>query len=106
VKEKSNAWEIPDEAAVRLIAGPPLTNTGKRPRFRLIGEQVERFTFLREIDRHVVDIFGKAAAWLARPNPEPAFSGRTPLEHMLRNGRSGIADVLRFLEHQTFKASL
>jgi hypothetical protein len=35
-----------------------------------------------------------------------AFSGDTPLEHMLRNGRRGIAGVLRFLEHQTFKPSL
>jgi Protein of unknown function (DUF2384) len=61
---------------------------------------------LREIDRHAVDIFGEATTWLAHPNPAAAFSGRTPLEHMLRHGRRGIADVLRFLELQTFKASL
>jgi uncharacterized protein (DUF2384 family) len=91
---------------LRLIAGPPLTGTGKRPRFRLTGEQVERFTSLREIDRHAVDIFGEAATWLARSNPAAVFSGRTPVEHMLCNGRRGIADVLRFLELQTFKASL
>ena len=99
-------WEVPDEAALSLIAGPPLTGTGKRPRFQLTGEQVERFNLLREIDRHAVDIFGTASAWLARSNPAPAFSGRTPLEHMLGNGARGIADVLRFLKLQAFKASL
>lgn len=50
--ELMDRWEVPNEPALRLIAGPPLTSTGKRPRFRLIGEQVERFTLLREIDRH------------------------------------------------------
>src|SRR4051812_28340281 len=50
-------WKIPDELAVRLIAGPPLTGTRKRPRFRLTGEQVEKFNLLREIDRHAVNIF-------------------------------------------------
>jgi uncharacterized protein (DUF2384 family) len=90
---------------LRLIAGPPLTGTGKRPRFRLTGEQAERFALLRQIDRHATDIFGSTTNWLGRANP-PAFSGHTPLEHMLRNGRRGIADVLRFLELQAFKASL
>jgi len=60
---------------------------------------------LREIDRHAATIFGTTTMWLARATP-PAFSSRTPLEHMLRHGRQGIADVLRLLEVQTFKASL
>ena len=99
-------WQVPDETALRLIAGPPLTSTGKRPRFRLTGEQVERFILLRELDRHAADIFGDPATWLARSNRAAPFSARTPLEHMLRNGRHGIADVLRFFELQTFKKSL
>ena len=41
---------------------------------------------LREIDRHVAAIVGTASMWLGRVTP-PAFSGYTPLEHMLRNGR-------------------
>ena len=90
---------------MRLINGPPSTSTGKRPRFRLTGEQVERFVLLREIDRHAGAIFGTASMWLARAN-RSAFSGHTPLEHMLRNGQQGIADVLRFLKMQAFKASL
>jgi uncharacterized protein (DUF2384 family) len=97
-------WQVPDEAALRLIAGPPLTKAGKRPRFRLIGEQVDRFMLLRQIDQHAVDIFGSAAKWLTRPRS--AFSGRTPLEHMLHHDRPGIAEVLRFLELQAFKKSL
>ena len=98
-------WRVPDEAALRLIAGPSLTKSGKRPRFRLIGEQVERFMLLRQIDQHAGDIFGLAAQWLISPGPS-AFSGRTPLEHMLQHDRPGIAEVLRFLELQAFKASL
>ena len=99
-------WHVPDEAALRLIAGPPLTSKGRRPRFRLTGEQVERFAFLSEIDRHAADMFGEAGIWLTRSNRAPPFSGRTPLEHMLHNGRAGIADVLRFLELQSFRKSL
>ena len=99
-------WQVPDQPALRLIAGPPLTSKGKRPRFRLTGEQVERLAFLSEIDRHAADMFGEAATWLARSNRAPPFSGRTPLEHMLRNGRPGIADVLRFLKLQSFRKSL
>ena len=71
----------------------------------IIGEQVDRFTLLRQIDRHAGDVFGSAAKWLARAGT-PAFAGRTPLEHMLRRGRRGIAEVLRFLEVQAFKASV
>lgn len=104
--ELMDSWKVPDEAALRLIAGPPLTEAGKRPRFRLTGEQAERFILLREIDRHLVDLFGKAATWLVHSNPAPEFSGRTPLEHMLRNGRGGISDVLHLLKLQTFEASL
>jgi hypothetical protein len=56
-------WEVPNEPALRLIAGPPLTKTGKRPRFRLIGEQVERFVLLREIDQRGCDLWdGKHVA--------------------------------------------
>ena len=75
--ELMDRWEVPTEPALRLIAGPPLTSTGKRPRFRLTGEQVERFVLLREIDRHAAAIFGTASMWLARANP-PAYSGHTP----------------------------
>ena len=73
--ELMDRWEVPNEPALRLIAGPPLTSTGKRPRFRLTGEQAERFVLLREIDRHAAAIFGTASMWLARANP-PAFSGQ------------------------------
>ena len=48
---------------------------------------------------------GSAAKWLARGGT-PAFAGRTPLQHMLHHGRRGIAEVLRFVEVQAFKASL
>ena len=98
-------WEVPNEPALRLIAGPPLKSTGKRPRFRLTGEQAHRFALMRQIDQHATAIFGTTSTWLARANL-PAFSGHTPLEHMLNNGRQGITDVLRFLELQAFKASL
>lgn len=97
---------MPDDAALRLIDGPPPTANGKRPRFRLEGEQVEIFAQLREIDRHVADIFGDAAVWLARTGAAPEFQKRSAIDHMVRNGRRGIAELLRFLQQQSFKASL
>jgi hypothetical protein len=60
---------------------------------------------LRQIDRHAGVIFGTTSMWLNRADPR-AFSGDTPLQHMLQNGRPGIAGALRFLEMQAFKASL
>ncbi|MBV8578434.1 MAG: DUF2384 domain-containing protein [Acetobacteraceae bacterium] len=66
---------------------------------------MDRCTLLRQIDRHAADVFESAAKWLARTGT-PAFADRTPLEHMLRFGRRGIAEVLRFLEVQAFKASV
>src|SRR5689334_18194019 len=75
-----DSWRISDDAALRLIGGPPLTSTGKRPRFRLVGEQVEKFELLRQVDRQLVDIYGQPFTWL---HSVPVFSGHAALEHMI-----------------------
>jgi hypothetical protein len=93
-------WQVPDEAALDVIAGPSLTKTGKRPRFRLTGEQVERFTLLRQIDRHAADVFGSAAKWLARAGTA-AFAGRTPLA-----AHSASRRCCGFSKCRSFKASV
>jgi hypothetical protein len=99
-------WGVPDELALPLIAGPPRTATGKRPRFRLLGEQVARFELLRAIDQHLVDLHRDPAPWLAKANPAKPFARRKPIAFMAEGGSGAIADTLRFLERQAFKASL
>jgi hypothetical protein len=88
-----------------LIDGPPLTANGKRPRFRLIGSQVDTFQRLREIDRLCAGLYGDdAPSWLARPNDAPVFGGRSPLSHMVQH-RNGVADTLHQLGQQALRAA-
>lgn len=99
-------WGVPDELALPLIAGPPRTAAGKRPRFRLVGKQVERFELLRAIDQHLVDLHGDPAPWLAKVQAAQPFGRRKPMAFMAEGGADAIAETLRFLERQAFKASL
>jgi hypothetical protein len=99
-------WGVADDLALPLIAGPPRTANGKRPRFRLVGEQVDRFELLRAIDRHLVDLRRDPAAWLAKVNAGKPFGRRKPIAFMAEGGPEAIAETLRFLERQAFKASL
>jgi len=100
-------WGIPDVQALKLIghAGGQ-TRTGKRPRFRLSPEQAELLGYLREIDEQLVGVTGEdAGKWLMH-STAPAFKGRTPLDHMIRGGRKGISDVLRFLMRKALEKSV
>jgi hypothetical protein len=99
-------WGVADELALPLIAGPPPTANGKRPRFRLVGAQVQRFELLQAIDRNLADLRLAPAAWLAKPNPAKPFARRRPIDFMARGGMEAIGEALRLLERQAFKASL
>lgn len=102
-------WAVADPAALDLIDEPGgLPASGRRPRFRLTSDQSRRLEYLLDIDANLAESWGPADAgrWLARKNPAPAFAGRSPLEHMIRAGLPGIADVLRFLHHWGLKQSL
>ncbi|HYZ60955.1 MAG TPA: hypothetical protein VE650_00760, partial [Acetobacteraceae bacterium] len=98
-------WQVLDELAVQIIGGPPMTSTGKRPRFRLVGKQVETYHLLRAIDDHLAGLY-RDAAWLSRPNKDKPFARKTPIAFMARGGLEAVGETLRYLERQAFKASL
>ena len=102
-------WGIVDEPALTLIDRPGgLGASGRRPRFSLTPAQARRLEYLLDIDASLHESWGPAEPrhWLARDNPDPTFAGRSPLEHMVRGGLAGLADVLRFLHHWGLKQSL
>lgn len=102
-------WGIADEPALALIDRPGGPGaSGRRPRFSLTSDQARRLEYLLDIDASLRESWGPAEPrhWLTRDNPDPTFAGRSPLEHMLRRGLPGIADVLRFLHHWGLKQSL
>jgi hypothetical protein len=99
-------WSVPDDLALALIAGPPRPKSGSRPRFRLVGEQVETYALLRAIDMHLADLGKDPAAFLAAPNHDKPFARKPPIAYMARGGQPAAAETLRYLEREAFKASL
>jgi len=99
-------WQVPDEVALRLIDGPPMSRTGKRPRFRLVGLQVATYEMLRGIDRHLEDLHGRSVEWLSKPVAAKPFGRKTPVAFMAAGGGDAIGATLRFLEREAFKRSL
>src|SRR5689334_3334531 len=72
-------WGVADAQALQLIAGPPPTKTGKRPRFRLVGEQVQTFSLLRAIDQHLTDLYRDPVPFLTTPNRDKPFARKAPI---------------------------
>jgi hypothetical protein len=99
-------WGVPDDLALQLIAGPARTRTGKRPRFRLVGAQVETFSLLRAIDQHLIDLYRDPAPFLSTPNKDKPFARKPPVAFMAAGGQQAVAEALRYLERQAFKTSL
>jgi hypothetical protein len=100
-------WGIPDALALQLIDQPGgLTRTGKRPRFALTAEQVQRFSFLQELDGLLQQYQGGAGVWLQKRDAARPFANSTPLELMIRRGLPGFADTLRYLNRQALRKSL
>lgn len=99
-------WKVADDLALGLIAGPPRTKKGSRPRFRLVGAQLETYALLRAIDRHLEDLRQDPAAWFAAPNREKPFSRRSPLAFLAKEGAPALPEVLHHLERTAFRASL
>ncbi len=99
-------WRVADEQALALIGGPPRPASGKRPRFRLAGAQVDRYELLRAIDRHLEDLRLEPAPWLATRITEKPFGRKTPAAFMAAGGPEAVALVLHYLERLAFKASL
>lgn len=98
-------WSVPDDVALRLIAGPSPTRAGRRPRFRLRGEQIRTYAALRAIDEHLVAMNEQPASWLARRIGGQPFGRKKPLM-LLGQGPHAVFEVLRYLEREVFRASL
>jgi hypothetical protein len=99
-------WAVPDELALQIIAGPRRTKTGKRPRFRLVGEQVATYSLLRAIDQHLVDLYRDPVRFLSTANKAKPFARKSPIAFMASGGQAAVAETLRHLERQAFKVPL
>ena len=98
-------WRVPDAMALDLIEFPgKIGASGKRPRFRFATRQQRITSFLVELNSALAAA-GQDPTWLHRKNRAPPFNGRTPLSLML-GGRSGLGDVLRFLQGVVLQRSL
>lgn len=99
-------WGVADEVALHLIDGPAPKRPATRPRFRLLGPQVDTYEKLRGIDRQLEDLFGTSRAWLTTALRDKPFTRRTPLAFMAEGGVDAIGQTVRYLELLAFKASL
>ena len=95
---------MPYDVALRFIAGPPI-RAGKRPRFRLLGQQAAAYQVLRAIDGHLAMLKEAPHAWLSRPIAGRPFGRRKPVS-LMAGGPDAVAETLRYLERQVFRASL
>jgi hypothetical protein len=99
-------WGVPDATALELIEFPgKLGKDGKRPRFRFTTRQQRITSFLPEIDAALTSA-GKDQTWLHRKIRSLPFSRRSPIEHMVRHGMDGLADVLQVLNRAAMQAAL
>jgi hypothetical protein len=99
-------WKVPDAVALDLIQFPGKPGkSGKRPRFRFTTKQGRLTSYMAEIDV-VIAAAGRDPAWLHRKSRSAAFSGKTPIDHMIDQGETGMADVLRELNRAALRSAL
>jgi hypothetical protein len=95
-------WSVPDGTALDLIEFPgKLGKSGKRPRFRFTTRQQRITSYLPEIDAALAAA-GKDQSWLHYQ----VFGHRTPIEHMVAQGMSGMADVLQLLNRIAMRTTV
>ena len=86
-------WNISEAHGAAIIGHPPTRRSGP-----LSEDQLERLEMLREIDRLAAELYrGDPEGWLRRSNSTTAFEGRSPLGHIIHEGRAGIEHVLHHL---------
>jgi hypothetical protein len=66
----------------------------------MTSDEAKRFAYLTEIDTAVQAIFGEPGPWLMKKNRTSPFGGSARLDHMIKFGERGLADVHRFLVRQ------
>jgi hypothetical protein len=91
-------WSIPDIPALELIGHlGGLTKKGTRPRFRLVGEEVDMLRGLQEIDAALVPLQLDPRDWLDQPLKAEPFGGATPMVYLTRTRLKGIRDTIRYI---------
>jgi hypothetical protein len=101
----ADAWGLSAAEQQRLL-GIPATSTFYRwrrdPPAVLPPDLLERFSYLFGIYKalHILLKGERADGWIRRPNDDPLFAGRPPLERMLRGQVADLYVVRQFLDWQ------
>jgi hypothetical protein len=100
-------WSIPDIPALELIGHlGGLTKKGTRPRFRLVGEEVDMLRGLQEIDAALVPLQLDPRNWLDQPLKAEPFGGATPMVYLTRTRLKGIRDTIRYILQNGLELSM
>ncbi len=102
--ELIDGWGLPDDIALKLI-GQAASDSGKRPRFALTTEQIDRLALLRQIQEAGSAVHQDVGAWLLRPNRSTVFGGKAPIRLAASQGMPGLEALLAHLQFLTFKGS-
>ncbi len=100
----AEAWELGLEEQ-RTLLGAPSRATWHRwrksPPADLSRDTLERMSYLLGIWKALKILIPdarQALAWVRKPNADPLFGGRPPLERMLQGRMVDLADVRRHLD--------
>lgn len=96
-------WGLDTEQQRVLLGGPGRTTFfewKRRPGASLSRDTLDRLSYLLGIYKALRLLFSERGGhdWLTHPNADPLFAGRSPLDHMLRGGLVGLAEVRRYLD--------
>lgn len=95
-------WGVDDAAALALLGhAGGLTKRGTRPRFRLVGAEIERFHLLQTLDDALAALGTDPRAWL-----RAGTKGGAPLDAMRRGGAAAIRDATRAVVGEGLRRSL
>ena len=100
-------WDIADAAALALLGHTGgLTKKGTRPRFKLVGEEVELLRSFQEIDAALVPLQLDPKLWLHQPIKAAPFNGEAPVDYLTRTQMTGVHATLRFLLQHGLQVSM
>jgi hypothetical protein len=99
----AEAWKLRDEDARELLGGPSSSTfyEWKKNPDRVLGvDRITRISYLLGIYKALHILYGDKLAdeWIALPNKNPVFGGRTPLSQMLAGGLLAMQTVRKLLD--------
>jgi hypothetical protein len=98
-----SAWKLRDDDARELLGGMSSSTFyewKKNPDRILEVDRITRISYLLGIYKALHILYGDQLAdeWVALPNTNPIFAGRTPLAHMLAGGLLAMQTVRKLLD--------